>query len=97
MQLIQLLATTLTLTAASVAPNPENKPGSSDNLARGYGYCNEGGYWYGEQCYCHERNYGYCDDQCVYKCYADAYWDYNDECCYCYNSWDYSHEHGCTY
>jgi hypothetical protein len=101
MQLTPFLTTTFAL-GALAAPSAEPKTSTNNVLARGdYGYnnCGDYGYYFNKQCYCHERNYGYCDDnggwECQYKCVQDAYWDYNDECCYCYNNYDYSDSNGC--
>ena len=101
MQLIKLLTTATLALGAAAAPSAAPVDKTSDtNVARGnyyngYGGCGSGGYYYNDRCYCHQRNYWYNDNSCEYYCHEDAYYDYGDECCYCYNSYDYSDDYGC--
>ncbi|KAH8173916.1 hypothetical protein LIA77_05335 [Sarocladium implicatum] len=100
MQLIHLFtATTLTL-GVTAAPSAftGDKTSSDTNVARGwggYGGCGWGGYFWEDRCYCHQRNYCYNNDKCEYYCFEDAWYDYENECCSCYNDYEYSEEWGC--
>lgn len=97
MYLTHFITMTLALGAAAAPKAEAGTKDTNTNVARGgYGGCSSGGYYYEDRCYCHNRNYLYSDHGCSYHCHDDSYYDYDNECCSCYNSYDYSDSYGCS-